>query len=107
VSWWRDDGFDLLLTPTLAEPPPVLGDIGRQDDGGLNAAARSIPFAVYCAPYNVTGQPAMSVPLYWNDGLPIGVQLVGAPFREDVLLQVASQLEAARPWADRRPPLHA
>jgi len=107
VSWWLGDGFDLLLTPTLAEPPPVLGDVGNQDDGGLNAAARSIPFAAYCAPYNVTGQPAMSVPLAWHDGLPIGVQLVAAPFREDLLFRVAAQLEAARPWANRRPPVHA
>jgi amidase len=107
VSWWHDDGFDLLLTPTVAEPPPVLGDVGRQDDGGVNTATRSIPLAAYCAPYNITGQPAMSVPLYWNDGLPIGVQLVGAPFREDLLLRVAAQLETARPWADRRPPVHA
>ena len=108
ASWWFDQGYDLLLTPTLAEPPPVLGDVGRQDDGGLNAAARSIPFAAYTAPFNVTGQPAMSVPLYWSDaGLPIGVQLVAAPFREDLLFRVAAQLEAARPWADRRPPVHA
>ena len=63
VSWWLDDGFDLLLTPTLAEPPPVLGDVGRQDDGGSTRPARSIPFAAYTAPFNVTGQPAMSVPL--------------------------------------------
>jgi len=106
-SWW-DLGFDLLLTPTLAEPPPVLGDVGRQDDGGLNAAGRSVPFAVYTAPFNVTGQPAMSVPLYWTEsGLPIGVQLVAAPFREDLLIRVAAQLEEAAPWADRRPSVHA
>jgi amidase len=108
VSWWLDDGFDLLLTPTLAEPPPVLGDIGGQDDGGGNSATRSVPFAAYPAPFNVTGQPAMSVPLYWSDtNLPIGVQLVAAPFREDVLFRVAAQLESARPWAERRPPVHA
>jgi amidase len=108
VSWWTDGGFDLLLTPSIAEPPPVLGDVGNQDDGGLNAAGRSVPLAAYCAAFNVTGQPAMSVPLHWSDaGLPIGVQLVGAPFREDVLIQIASQLEQARPWAGRRPPVHA
>jgi len=108
VSWWTNDGFDLLLTPSIAEPPPVLGDVGRQDDGGYNAAGRSVPLAAYCAAFNVTGQPAMSVPLYWSDaGLPIGVQLVGAPFREDLLIQIASQLEVARPWAQRRPPVHA
>ena len=70
VSWWLDDGFDLLLTPTLAEPPPLLGDIGGQADGGGNSAARSIPFAAYPAPFNMTGQPAMSVPLYWSDDGP-------------------------------------
>ena len=108
VSWWTEDGFDLLLTPSLAEPPPVLGDVANQDDDGINAASRSIPFAAYCAPFNVTGQPAMSVPLFWSErGLPIGVQLVGAPYREDVLLRVAGQLERARPWAGRRPPVHA
>src|SRR5262249_18271056 len=96
VSWWLDDGVDLLLTPTLAEPPPRLGDIGGQADGGGNSAARSIPFAAYPAPFNVTGQPAMSVPLYWSEiqgtTLPIGVQLVAAPFREDLLIRVAAQL---------------
>jgi amidase len=108
ISWWLDDGFDLLLTPTLAEPPPLLGDIGRQDDAGANSSARSIPFAAFPAPFNVTGQPAMSVPLYWSEsGLPIGVQLVAAPYREDLLVRVAAQLEHARPWADRRPPVHA
>ena len=107
-SWWSVQGYDLLLTPTLAEPPPVLGDLGGQADGGLNAAGRSIPFAAYTAPFNVTGQPAMSVPLYWTDsGLPIGIQLVAAPFREDLLIRVAAQLEEARPWTDRRPPVHA
>jgi amidase len=108
TSWWLDDGYDLLLTPTLAEPPAAIGDIGNQSDGGLTAMARSLPFAVFTAPFNMTGQPAMSVPLHVSPkGLPIGVQLVAAPFREDVLFRVAAQLEQAQPWADRRPPLHA
>jgi amidase len=62
----------------------------------------------FCAPFDVTGQPGMSLPLHWNeDSLPIGVQLVGAYGREDVLLRVAAQLEEARPWSERRPPIHA
>ena len=70
--------------------------------------ARATPFAAYTAAFNVTGQPAMSVPLTWDTdtNLPIGVQLVAAHTREDVLLRVAAQLETARPWADRRPPVH-
>ena len=104
VSWWLDDRFDLLLTPTLAEPPPELGDLTDPASDG----ARLLPFAIFTAPFNVTGQPAISVPLYFAaSGLPIGVQLVAAPFREDVLFRLAGQLESARPWADRRPPVHA
>ncbi len=102
IGWWIDDGFDILLTPTMAEPPPVLGDIPG------DFAARALPFAIFTAPFNITGQPAMSVPLYVSaSGLPIGVQLAGAPYREDVLIRLAAQLEQARPWAGVRPPLHA
>jgi amidase len=103
IAWWLRDGFDLLLTPTLAEPPPVIGDLPDDASGG-----RSLPFAIFTAPFNVSGQPAMSVPLYVAaSGLPIGVQLVAAPHREDVLFRVASQLEQARPWVGNRPPVHA
>jgi amidase len=61
---------------------------------------------VFTFPFNITGQPAISLPLHWNDaGLPIGVQLVAAFGREDLLLRVAAQLEVAVPWADRHPPV--
>jgi amidase len=68
-------------------------------------AASMIAFTV---PWNITGQPAMSVPLHWSDdGLPVGVQLVANQARDDVLIRVASQLEEARSWHDRRPPVSA
>jgi amidase len=108
VSWWFDGGYDLLLTPTCGEPPPMLGDLSDQSDGGQRSSGRQLPFALFTAPFNVTGQPAMSVPTALSaSGLPIGVQLVGAPYREDVLFQVAGQIERARPWHDRIAPVHA
>jgi amidase len=106
AAWWTDDGFDLLLTPTTAALPPPIGTVQGEDaDGALLGA---LPYAVFTAPFNMTGQPAMSVPATWSaSNLPIGAQLVAATGREDVLLRVAAQLEQARPWADRRPPVHA
>ena len=102
VSLWSR--YDLLLTPTLALPPVPVGWESEPDDPWeqFDRAARFTPFT---AAFNVTGQPAMSVPLHWSaEGLPIGVQLVGPPLGDAVLFRVAAQLEAARPWADRRPP---
>ncbi|MGQ0823895.1 MAG: amidase [Actinomycetota bacterium] len=107
VSWWFDGGYDVLLTPTLCEPPPEIGDIAARPGEPHRAAGRAPPFAAYTAPFNVTGQPAMSVPTYVSaTGLPIGVQLVGAPNRDDILIRLAAQIEQARPWADRRPAVH-
>jgi amidase len=107
VDWWQED-FDLLLTPTVAEPPPRLGDVFGSPENPTRAMERAVPFAVFTGPFNVTGQPAVSVPLCWSDdGLPIGVQLVADQYRDDVLFRVAAQLEAARPWLDRRPPVRA
>jgi amidase len=103
VSLWAD--FDLLLTPTLAMPPVPLGWDTEPEDPRVqfDRAARFTPFT---AAFNVTGQPAVSLPLHWTDaGLPIGVQLVGPPLGEALLFRISSQLEAARPWANRRPPL--
>jgi amidase len=106
-QWWAD-GFDLLLTPTLAEPPPPLGQFRSTPENPLAGLIRSGPFAVYCSPFNITGQPAISLPLHWNEaGLPIGVQLVAAYAREDVLFRVAAQLEEAQPWTGRSPRVHA
>jgi amidase len=97
--------FDAVLTPTLAQPPAAVG--GLRDDGDpaadFEAQKRFTPFT---SPYNMTGQPAISLPLHWTDaGLPIGVQLVGRPHDEATLLRLGAQLEAALPWGHRRPPV--
>ena len=108
AAWWAEDGFDLLLTPTCAEPPPRLGEHSAPPDNPLAPIVRAVPFATFTAGFNTTGQPAISLPLHQTpDGLPVGVQLVAAYGREDVLLRVAAQLEEAQPWVDRTPPVHA
>lgn len=106
AGWWND--FDLLVTPTIPDPPPPLGEFDAQPGAPLAGFARGGHFVMFTMPYNVTGQPAVSVPLAWSgDGLPLGVQIVAAYGREDLLFRVAAQLEQARPWRDRRPPIHA
>ena len=106
AQWW--DGFDLLLTPTLGEPPLPLGTLDAEPDDPMRGYIRAAEFVPFTVQFNVSGQPAISVPLSWNaDGLPIGSQLVAPYGREDLLLRVAAQLEQAQPWADRLPPVHA
>ena len=107
ASWW-DGGFDLLVTPTQAAPPPALGYLSSTPTEPLRAFIRSAPYGACTLPFNMSGQPAISLPLHWTpEGLPIGVQLAAAFGREDLLLGVAAQLEQAAPWAARRPQLHA
>jgi len=99
---------DVWLTPTLAEPPVPLGTFDSPPENplqGLARAAEFIPFTPIC---NVTGQPAMSLPLFWNaDGLPVGTHFIGRFGDEATLFRLAVQLEAARPWASRHPPVSA
>jgi amidase len=96
--------YDVVLTPTLAMPPRPVGWFTEGDDPAADFERQKL-FTPYTAVYNVTGQPALSLPLQWTDGgLPIGVQLVGRPGAEATLLAVGAQLEAARPWAHRTPP---
>ena len=92
----------------MAEPPVALGTYDDSEGDPLDAFRRAIPAGAFTALFNATGQPAISLPLHWTgDGLPVGVQLV-APFgREDLLIRAAAQLERARPWVDRRPPVFA
>ena len=105
AGWWAA-GHDLLVTPTVGAPPPELGWFtaeGPEHEGG-----RVVSYIPYTAQFNMTGQPAISLPLHWTpDGLPVGVQLVAAYGREDLLVRVASQLEQAAPWTAKHPPVHA
>jgi amidase len=107
AEWWTDR--DLLLTPTMALPPARIGEIGIGDEENpLMPIVRATPYAIFTAGFNSSGQPAISLPLHWSeDGLPIGVQLVAANGREDLLIRVAAQLEQAQPWAERQPPVTA
>jgi len=107
ASWWAG-GFDLLVTPTIPEPPPPIGELVPNPDAPLEGFMRSGALAPFMIPFNITGQPAISLPLHWSAaGLPIGVQLVAGFGREDVLVRVASQLEQEVPWAGRWPGIRA
>ena len=99
--------FDVLVLPTSTGPPAKLGWLAP-DTPLDDLFTRMGNATTFTMPFDVTGQPAISLPLHWNDeGLPIGVQLVASTGREDILFQVSGQLERARPWRDRLPALHA
>jgi amidase len=96
VAHWFT-GRDLYLSPTCAQPPPLLGYFDAADPA--TALARAATYAAFTAPFNATGQPAISLPLHRTAaGLPVGIQLVAGFGREDLLLRIAAQLEAARPF---------
>jgi amidase len=98
--------YDVVLTPVLAQRPVPIGEINGLGPDPMARFRKSGYFTPFTAIFNVTGQPAISLPLYHGeDGLPTGVQLVGPPAREEVLLSLAVQLEAALPWSDRVPAL--
>ena len=104
-QWWAD-GWDLLLTPTLAEPPAPIGTFANDLAAPMTPMIRAAAYVPFTPPFNSSGQPAISLPLSWSvEGLPIGVQLVSAYGREDVLLRVAAQVEVAAPWVHRLPSL--
>lgn len=106
AAWW-EGGFDLLLTATQGLPPPELGLISSTPEDPLRAFVYSTPYGAYTLPFNLSGQPAITVPVHMTaNGLPVGSQLVAPTGREDLLLAVAAQLEQALPWAGRRPPVY-
>ena len=96
------------LTPTLGEPPVPLGTFDSPPDNPLQGFFRTWEFVPFTPVCNCTGQPAMSVPLFWNaEGLPVGTHFVGRFGDEATLFRLAAQIEEARPWADRRPAVSA
>lgn len=96
-------GFDVILMPTVNGPAPLVDDIVDRDDPAQDFENQK-RWAAYTAAFNMTGQPAVSVPLHWTaDGLPVGVQLIGHMFAEELLIQLAAQLEQAHPWHERKP----
>jgi amidase len=100
--------YDAWLTPTLSEPPVPLGTFDSPPENPLQALRRAEQFVPFTPICNATGQPAMSVPLYWNaEGLPVGVHFVGRFGDEATLFRLAAQLESARPWSGRKPPISA
>jgi amidase len=108
VARWGGD-FDVLLTPTSAILPPPTGTIlAAQHAAPEQPVFDTVRSVCFTAFGNITGLPSISLPLHWTDeGLPVGTMLTGAPFDEATLIQLGAQLEAARPWAERRPPLAA
>jgi amidase len=105
--FWND--HDVLVTPTLALPPVAIGALRpAEGEPPMKMLENSAAFIPFTPTWNVTGQPAVSLPLHQSaDGLPIGVQFVGPPAGEELLLSLSAQIEEARPWADRRPGLVA
>jgi amidase len=105
ARWGRD--FDVLVTPTITIEPPVAGAVLAEIHAHPEAPpATALAMVAFTAAYNITGQPAVSLPLYWSEaGLPVGVQFVGGPWQESLLIRIASQLEEASPWSDRRAPV--
>jgi amidase len=107
VALWYEKGkYDLLLTPTMAIPPTKTGAFQFKADNPTGWLKPTNGFVAFTRIQNMTGQPAMSVPLFWNEkNIPIGVQFAGRFGDEGTLFRLAAQLERARPWADRRPPI--
>ncbi|MGH3133677.1 MAG: amidase [Gaiellaceae bacterium] len=104
VAFWQD--VDVVLSPTLALRPVPIGWQEEGVAGAIEQLHRNTLFTPFTAIANLTGLPAMSLPLHWSaDGLPIGVQATGGPAGDALLLQLATQVERARPWAGQRPPI--
>ena len=106
AQWWAD-GWDILVTPTVSRVPLKVGQFANDPKDPMKPMKVAADFVAFTAAFNTSGQPAISLPLHWTpEGVPIGIQLVAAYGREDVLLRLAAQLEAAMPWVHRRPAIN-
>jgi amidase len=105
APWGRD--FDVLVTPTMGVSPPRAGTVMEATHANAAQPAEIVVgMAAFTLFANVTGQPAISLPVHHTeDGVPIGAQLVGRPFDETTLLRLAAAIEQALPWTERQPPL--
>jgi amidase len=107
ARWYHEAHYDLLLSSTMRIPPTKLGAFEATPDDPMKWLQAALSMVAFTRTQNITGQPAMSVPLYWNeDIIPIGVQFAGRFGDEATLFRLAAQLEQARPWTDKKPPIH-
>jgi len=107
ARFYNEKDYDAILSPTMTIPPTKLGAFQPTSDDPMRGFRASNAFCAFTEIQNITGQPAMSVPLFWNeDDVPIGVQFAGRFGDEATLFRLGAQLEQARPWIDREPPIH-
>ncbi len=103
AAWWSDEGFDLLLTPTCAAPPPRVGELAQSCEEPFTPFVKAAPYGAFTSAFNQSGQPAISLPVHRTPaGLPVGAQLVAPCGREDMLLSVAAELEKVLGWEAQR-----
>jgi amidase len=106
-TWFPSHQFDVVLSPVLSSPAPLLGEVGPNVPFDT-LVARLKEYVGYTPLHNIAGAPAMSVPLHWTEaGLPVGTMFSARAGQERMLFELAYELEAARPWAQRTPPVHA
>src|SRR5262249_9451062 len=106
VAAWQQ-AYDAWITPVLAMPPMKIGTVNLEETDLMKGWAPIVKYVPFTALQNITGQPAISLPLAWSkSGLPIGVQFVGRFGEEHLLLQLAAQIEKAEPWRKNRPPVY-
>jgi amidase len=107
ANWYHKENYDLLLSPTMRIPPTKIGSLQPSPDDPMKWIRIALSFAAFTRTQNITGDPSMSVPLFWNENnIPIGVQFAGRFGDESTLFRLAAQLEQARPWAGKKPPIH-